>query len=82
MNCHIGNVAARDRVGSRTWERGAGETLACGTGATALTVAARLHGLVEDTITVQVRGGELTVTWPGLGPVFMEGPVQEVFTGE
>ncbi len=82
VNFHIVNVSARDRVVSRTWERGAGETLACGTGASALTVAARLHGFVEDTITVQVPGGELTVTWPGHGPVFMEGPVQEVFTGE
>ena len=82
VNFHIVNVAARDRLVSRTWERGSGLTLACGTGASAMAVAARLHGLVGDEVRVEVPGGELTITWPGGGPVFMEGDAVEVYSGE
>lgn len=82
VNFHIVNVAARDRLVSRTWERGSGLTLACGTGASAMAVAARLHGLVDDAVRVEVPGGELTITWPGGGPVFMEGDAVEVYSGE
>ena len=82
VNFHIVNVAARDRLVSRTWERGSGLTLACGTGASATAVAARLHGLVDDAVRVEVPGGELTITWPGGGPVFMEGDAVEVYSGE
>ena len=82
VNFHIANVAARDRLVSRTWERGSGLTLACGTGASAMAVAARLHGLVDDAVRVDVPGGELTITWPGGGPVFMEGDAVEVYSGE
>ena len=81
-NFSIMNLLGRERLVSRTWERGAGETLACGTGASAMAVAARLHGLVDDTVTVAVPGGELTIAWPGHGSVLLEGPVQEVCTGE
>jgi diaminopimelate epimerase len=81
-NFHIMNLLGRNHLVSLTWERGAGRTLACGTGASAMVVSARLHGLVDDTVTVQVPGGELKVTWPGHGPVLLEGPVQEVCTGE
>ena len=82
VNFHVVNVLGRERLASRTWERGAGGTLACGTGACAMVVAARLHGLVEDSVTVEVPGGVLMISWPGRGPVSMEGPVQEVFAGE
>ena len=82
VNFHIANVASRDRLVSRTWERGSGLTLACGTGASAMMVAARLHGLVDDAVRVDVPGGELTITWPGGGPVFMEGDAVEVYSGE
>ena len=63
-------------------ERGAGETLACATGAVGMTVAARLHGFIDHRVTVEVPGGELAVTWPGHGSAIMEGPVEEVFSGE
>ena len=82
VNFHIVNVEARDRIVSRTWERGSGLTLACGTGASAMVVAARLHGLVGDEARVEVPGGALTVSWPGGGPVSMEGDAVEVFSGE
>ena len=81
-NFNIMNLLDRTHLVSMTWERGTGQTLACGTGASAMVVSARLHGLVDDTVTVQVPGGELIVTWPGHGPVLLEGPVQEVCTGE
>jgi diaminopimelate epimerase len=82
VNFTIANVLGRSRLRSRTWERGAGLTLACATGVTALVVAARLHGLVDDVVTVEVPGGELIITWPGHGSAIMEGPVAEVFSGE
>ena len=82
VNFHIVNVSARDHLISRTWERGSGLTLACGTGASAMVVAARLHGLVDDEVRVDVPGGALTITWPGHGPVFMDGDAVEVFSGE
>lgn len=80
VNFHVANVLSRDRMISRTWERGSGATLACGTGACAMVVAARLHSLVDDRVTVEVPGGELTITWPGHGPVMMEGDAVEVFS--
>jgi diaminopimelate epimerase len=82
VNFHIVNVKGRNRITTRTWERGAGQTLACGTGACAMVVSGRLHGQLDDTVTVEVPGGELIITWPGHGSVIMEGPVQEVFSGD
>ena len=82
INFHLANVVARDHLVSRTWERGSGLTLACGTGVSSIVVAARLHGLVDDEVRVEVPGGELTITWPGHGPVFMDGDAVEVFSGD
>ena len=82
INFHIVNVIGRNRLVARTWERGSGLTLACGTGICSIVVAARLHGLVDDTVEVQAPGGELTITWPGQGSVLMEGDAVEVFSGE
>ncbi|MCH8848096.1 MAG: diaminopimelate epimerase [Chloroflexi bacterium] len=82
VNFTVANVEGRGRIVSRTWERGSGETMACGTGVCATVVAARLHGLVDDRVSVRVPGGEITVTWPGHGPVIMEGDAVEVFSGE
>ncbi|MEK9659209.1 MAG: diaminopimelate epimerase [Chloroflexota bacterium] len=82
INFHIVNVASRTHLVTRTWERGSGQTLACGTGACAMVVAARLHGWVDNRVSVMVPGGELTITWPGHGPVLMEGDAVEVFSGE
>ncbi len=82
VNYEIVNVLARDRIRVRVWERGSGITLACGTGACAAVVAARLHDLVDDDVTVELPGGELRVSWPGRGEVVMEGPVARVFEGD
>lgn len=68
----------------RVWERGSGETLACGTGACAALVAASLEGWCERRATVFLRGGELEISWEGEGvdgPVFLSGPADEVFEG-
>lgn len=82
VNFEIVNILGRDRIRVRVWERGSGITLACGTGACAVVVAARLHGLVDDEVTVELPGGELKIYWPGDGDVVMEGPVDRVFEGE
>ncbi len=82
VNFEIVNVVDRTRLVQRTWERGSGETMACGTGACAVAVAARLHGLVGDTVDITLPGGTLRITWDGVGEVVMEGPVAEVFDVE
>ncbi|MCH8818647.1 MAG: diaminopimelate epimerase, partial [Chloroflexi bacterium] len=81
INFEIANVVDRGTLKARIYERGAGETLSSGTGATAVAVAARLHGFIDDTVRVQVPGGELRITWPGEGEIFLEGPAVEVFEG-
>ena len=73
----------RDRIRQRTWERGVGETLACGSGACAVAVVAMLRGVVDDEVSIELRGGELEIGWKGGdAPVIMTGPAAEVFTGE
>jgi len=73
----------RDRIRQRTWERGVGETLACGSGACAVAVVAKLRGIVDDEVVIELRGGELEISWKGgEAPVIMTGPAAEVFTGE
>jgi diaminopimelate epimerase len=66
----------------RVWERGAGETLACGTGASAALVAAVLNGLSPRKATIHLRGGDLKASWHEDDHVFIEGPAAEVCTGE
>jgi diaminopimelate epimerase len=77
---------ARDRLKMRVWERGSGETLACGTGACASLVAAVLTGRADRKATVELRGGNLEIEWRERGPaanhVFMTGEAIEVFRGE
>jgi len=76
-------VVDRANIRLRVWERGAGETLACGTGACAAVVAGIRRGLLDSTVRVRTRGGELTIRWDGAGePVLMTGPAQAVFEGE
>jgi diaminopimelate epimerase len=82
VNFEIVNVIDRATLNIRVWERGSGLTMACGTGACAAVVAARLHGFVDDETTVVLPGGELIVRWPGQGEVVLEGPVAEFFEGE
>ena len=76
-------VVDRANIRLRVWERGAGETLACGTGACAAVVAGIRRGLLDSTVRVRTRGGELRIRWDGAGePVLMTGPAQTVFEGE
>ena len=67
---------------ARVWERGSGETLACGTGACAIAVVSRLLGHTGDRVDITLPGGTLTVDWDGRGEVYLEGPAEEVFSGE
>ena len=82
VNFEIVNVIGPGRLDARVWERGSGETLACGTGACAIAVAARLAGICGDKVDIKLPGGKLTIEWDGAGEVFLEGPAMEVFSGE
>ena len=83
VNAGFLQVVDEHHVRLRVFERGAGETLACGTGACAAVVAGILRGLVSSPVRVATRGGELTIAWGGVGsPVMMTGPAVTVFTGE
>jgi len=64
------------------WERGTGETLACGSGACAVAVIASLKGLIGDNVDIMLPGGHLAISWDGVGDVYMEGSAIEVFQGE
>lgn len=81
INVEFVQVISRAEVIQRTWERGAGETLACGTGASAVTVAGVLTGRTDRKIVNHLRGGDLELEWSEEGPVFKTGPAEEVFTG-
>jgi diaminopimelate epimerase len=82
VNFEVAQVIDRSHIVSRTWERGVGETQACGTGAAAITVSARLQGLVDDVVHVSEPGGVLTLKWSGAGNVFLTGPAAFVYRGE
>jgi len=81
-NVEFIQVISRTEVKQRTWERGAGETLACGTGASAVCVAGVLNDVTDRKILNHLAGGDLELEWVDNGPVFMTGPATEVFTGE
>ena len=80
-NVEFVNVLNKKEMRVRVWERGAGETLACGTGASASAVAAMLKGLTEREVTIHLLGGDITVEWPKDERVYMTGPAVEVFEG-
>ncbi len=82
VNFGVARVLGRARMELRVWERGVGETLACGSGSCAAMVAARLHHLVEDRVDISQPGGMLTVEWDGRGEVYLTGPAEFVFEGE
>ena len=86
-NAGFVQVMDRSRIRLRVWERGAGETLACGTGACAAVVTGIRRGLLDSPVVVETRGGPLTIAWEGLdraepSPVLMTGPATKVFEGE
>jgi diaminopimelate epimerase len=82
VNAGYLQVLDRHRIALRVWERGAGETLSCGTGACAAAVTAIWRKLVDSPVRVQTRGGTLTIAWAGGdNPVIMKGPAQAVFEG-
>ncbi|MES2938841.1 MAG: diaminopimelate epimerase [Pseudomonadota bacterium] len=82
VNAGYMQVVDRTRIRLRVWERGVGETLACGTGACAAVVAGIRLGLLDRRVDVDTRGGVLTIEWAGEGPVSMTGPAVTVFEGE
>ncbi|WP_131110410.1 diaminopimelate epimerase [Sulfuricystis thermophila] len=83
VNAGFMEVVDRHHIRLRVYERGAGETLACGTGACAAVVVGIRRNLLDSPVCVVTRGGELTVAWDGMGqPVRMTGPAVTVFTGE
>ena len=81
-NVEFVEVRSRSEVRQRTWERGAGETLACGTGASAVLVAGVLTGCTGRKICNFLAGGELELEWSESGEIYMTGPAVEVFSGE
>ena len=83
VNAGFAQIMDRQTIRLRVFERGAGETLACGTGACAAVVAGIRRDLLDETVQVTTRGGELTIHWAGVGtPVWMTGPAENVFEGE
>ena len=83
VNAGYMQVLGRGRIALRVWERGAGETLACGTGACAAVAAGIRRGLLDARVRVATRGGDLTIEWRGGdNPVWMSGPAVTVFEGE
>jgi diaminopimelate epimerase len=82
VNFEVARVVNRRQIEARVWERGVGETLACGTGACAIAVAARLYGYIDSKVDIKLPGGVLGVEWDGVGEVYLSGPAEIVFIGE
>ncbi|MDE6752795.1 MAG: diaminopimelate epimerase [Eubacterium sp.] len=84
VNTEFVNITDRKNLNMRVWERGSGETLACGTGTCATVVAAILNGYADNDVTVHLIGGDLKISWSGneADSVFMTGPAETVFSGE
>lgn len=82
INVNVAHVAGKDHLSLRVWERGVGETRACGTGACATAVAAIRAGLAQSPVRVSLQGGDLEVAWSEGNPIRMVGPATHVFSGE
>tara|TARA_B100000029_G_scaffold507008_1_gene590805 strand:- start:11795 stop:12658 length:864 start_codon:yes stop_codon:yes gene_type:complete len=80
-NFEIVNVRDRSNLTVRVWERGVGETLACGSGACAVVAAAHTRGFVDSLVNVELPGGTLKIEWGGEGEIVLTGPVAKVFEG-
>ncbi len=81
VNFEVANVINRRQIEARVWERGVGETLACGTGACAVAAAAQLLGYIGNKVNIKLPGGTLEVEWDKVGEVLLGGPAEIVFTG-
>ena len=81
INVNVATIESRSRIRLRVWERGVGETRACGTGACATAIGAMRRGLTGRTVTVALTGGELVITWADAGTIRMTGPAAESFRG-
>jgi len=81
VNFEVARVLGRERMEARVWERGAGATLACGSGACAAVVAAHVHGLAGERVDITLPGGTLVVEWDGVGECYLTGPAELVFEG-
>ncbi|MCX6011520.1 MAG: diaminopimelate epimerase [Chloroflexi bacterium] len=81
-NFEVARVLGRKQIEARVWERGVGETLACGSGACAIAVLAKLQGYTDSKVDIKLPGGTLGVEWDGVGEVFLSGPAEIVFRGE
>lgn len=81
VNVNVATIESRQRIRLRVWERGVGETRACGTGACATAIGAMRRGLTERKVTVALPGGELEIEWTEAGRIRMTGPATESFRG-
>ncbi len=82
VNVEFIEIVSRKRIRQRTWERGTGETLACGSGACAVAVVSMLRDVVDRDVCIELRGGELTISWADRSAsVFMTGPAATVYKG-
>ena len=82
VNFHVAHIKNSSTIDQVVWERGAGPTMACGSGGCASVVAAQLKGLVGNEVNVNLPGGTLIYTWDGKTDVWMEGPVETAYFGE
>ena len=82
VNFEVARKLGRGHIEARVWEKGVGETLACGSGACAITVAAQRLGYIDRKAEIKLPGGTLEVEWDGAGEVFLSGPAETVFSGE
>ncbi len=81
-NVEFVQIKDRDHIKMRVWERGVGETMACGTGACASAIASGVNGYTNENVTVELPGGNLNIQWGSNNHVYMEGPAVEVFDGQ
>jgi len=82
INFEVAHVIGRSEIEARVWERGAGETLACGSGACAIAVVSQLKGFTGKEVDIKLPGGVLSLSWDGTGEIYLAGPVEMVFKGE
>ncbi|MFC1846048.1 diaminopimelate epimerase [Chloroflexota bacterium] len=82
INFEIAHVINKGEIEARVWERGAGETLACGSGACAIAIVSKIKGYTGEEVDITLPGGVLSLSWDGAGEIYLAGPVEMVFKGE